>query len=323
MINLRLSRRVAVFAIALPLFATACASDPNDGAVATIPVPSPTSTAPGATTTTVATLGPPYDIVGTALSATVFNELAGLVVDAGLVEALRGGPFTVFAPTDAAFAKLPGDVLHAVQDDPDLLATVLKHHIVEGTLTPDQLVPGELTTLAGDNIVVSRVGDQTFVDGNLVGAGVTATNGEVYVMGDVLVPALGDVVAVAGTLPGFSTLVGLVDKADLVSALQADGPFTVFAPTDGAFAALPAATRNSVVNDPALLAKVLTYHVVAGKLNVDQLLDGPLTTLEGSTLTISHRDGVTLIDGVPIVVQNVQATNGVIHVIGAVLVPTD
>ncbi len=189
MINLRLSRRVAVYAIALPLLATACAADPNDGAAATTPVPSSTSSVPGATTTTVATLGPPYDIVGTALSATVFNELAGLVVDAGLVDALRGGPFTVFAPTDAAFAKLPLDVLHSVQDDHDLLTAVLTHHVVAGALTPDQLVPGTLTTLAGDTLEVTRVGDQTFVDGFPVGANVTATNGVVYVMGDVLVPA--------------------------------------------------------------------------------------------------------------------------------------
>jgi transforming growth factor-beta-induced protein len=264
------------------------------------------------------------DIVATALTNHVFTELAGLAVDAGLVQALRGGPFTVFAPTDAAFDKLPLPVLHAVQDanDGELLKTVLLHHVVDGAISPDQLAEGELTTRAGDTLTVTKVGDQFYVDGNAVGPGVEATNGFVYVMSDVLVPAIGDIPTIAQTLPGFETLVSLVVKAGLVETLSGAGPFTVFAPVDSAFDALPTATVNAVVGNMALLTKVLTHHVVPGKITIDQLKDGDvLTTVAGDTLAVTIVDGVVNIDGNPILVQNVQATNGVIHVIGAVLVP--
>jgi uncharacterized surface protein with fasciclin (FAS1) repeats len=323
--RLTLIRRSLVVLGVASLIGSACSSDSNDAVVATTLAPTETTAAAedGAPTTTAAApgTGGDSDIVATALTNYVFTELAGLVVDAGLVETLRGGPFTVFAPTDAAFGKLPLAVLRAVQADPDTLNTVLLHHVVPGVIKPDQLVEGELTSAAGTTLTVTKVADQFYVDGNLIGAGVEATNGEVYVMGDVLVPALGNIVDVATALPGFETLTDLVTQADLVETLQGDGPFTVFAPIDSAFEALPQATLDAVLADPALLETVLTYHVVPGKLTVDQLVDGPLMTVSGVELTVSREDGVVLIDGNPIAVQNVQASNGVIHVMGDVLVP--
>ncbi|MEY4340263.1 MAG: hypothetical protein RLZ14_2113 [Actinomycetota bacterium] len=263
--------------------------------------------------------------MATALTNHVFTELAGLAVDAGLVDALRQGPFTVFAPTDAAFDKLPVDVLHTVQNNPDTLATVLKHHVVEGAISPDKLAAGALTTLAGDSLTVTKVGDQFFVDGNPIGDGVEATNGFVYVMNDVLVPSLGTVVdvAVAFKDAGFGTLVDAVTKAGLVDALSGEGPFTVFAPVDAAFSALPPATLNAVLADPkGLLTTVLTYHVVKGRITTDQLKEGDLTTLSGEVLKVTKdADGNWLINGTPIAVQNIQASNGVIHAMGAVLIP--
>ena len=141
---------------------------------------------------TTTTTAPPQllDVVGTALSAGVFTELAGLVVDAGLVDTLRGdGPFTVFAPTDAAFAKLPLDALHSVQDDPKLLTTVLTYHVVPGALKLADLEPGKLTTVSGLDLEVTREGDKVLINGNEIAAGdVEASNGIVHVMGDVLLP---------------------------------------------------------------------------------------------------------------------------------------
>jgi len=305
----------------LALGAVACSADGNDAIVTTsaAPVESTTSTAVDVTL-------PMGDIIATALTGHVFTQLAGLVVDAGLVEPLRGGPFTVFAPTDAAFEKLPVDVLHTVQDNADTLTTVLMHHVVEGAISPEQLAEGELTTLAGTKLTVTKSGDTFFVDGNPVGAGVQATNGYVYVMSDVLVPALGTVVdvAVAFKDAGFGTLVQAVTAADLAGTLSGEGPFTVFAPVDAAFEALPEATLNAALNDPkGLLTTVLTYHVVAGKITTDQLVDGgTLETVEGEELTVTKDDaGNWLIDGNPIAVQNIQAGNGVIHAMGAVLLP--
>ena len=172
--TLRASRKgrtaIAVGAL-LSLGLAACTTDANDAITTTTAAPA------GASTTTTETPLPMGDIVATALTGHVFTELAGLALDAGLVETLRGGPFTVFAPTDAAFAKVPVPVLHAIQDNADMLKTVLLHHVVPGTITPDQLAAGELTTAAGDKLAVTKVGDKFYVDGNKVGAAVQATNG--------------------------------------------------------------------------------------------------------------------------------------------------
>jgi uncharacterized surface protein with fasciclin (FAS1) repeats len=165
----------------LAVSSAACSDDQSDAVV--------TTTVAAATTTTIA---PPqvFDIVGTALSAGVFTELAGLVVDAGLAETLRSpGPFTVFAPTNAAFQKLPLDALHAVQDDPKLLTTVLTYHVVPGALKLADLEPGKLTTVAGIDLEVTRDGDKVLINGIEIAAGdVVATNGIIHVMGDVLLP---------------------------------------------------------------------------------------------------------------------------------------
>jgi uncharacterized surface protein with fasciclin (FAS1) repeats len=313
------SARVIALTGLLALGTVACSADNNDAIVTT-------TAAPVESTTTVAVSLPMGDIVATALTGHVFTELAGLAVDAGLVEALRGGPFTVFAPTDSAFDKLPVDVLHTVQDNADTLKTVLLHHVVEGSISPDQLAEGQLTTLAGTTLTVTKVGDTFYVDGNPVGAGVEATNGYVYVMSDVLVPALGTVVDVAAAFEaaGFGTLVDAVTAAGLAETLAGEGPFTVFAPVDAAFEALPAATLNAALADPkGLLTTVLTYHVVAGRITTDQLTDGgTLKTVQGEDLTVTKdADGNWLIDGNPIAVQNIQASNGVIHAMGAVLLP--
>ena len=319
----RRSTRRAIALLSLFSLAAAACSDDKSDAVTT------TSSAGGAVdeTTTTETPLPMGDLVATTLTCHACTELAGLAVDAGLVETLRGGPFTVFGPMDNAFAKVPLDALHAIQDNPELLKTVLLHHVVEGTITPEQLVAGELTTVAGDTLTVTEMDGMYYVDGNMIAMnedgsiGVEATNGYVYLMNDVLVPAIGDIIDVATTLPGFETLAGLVTQADLIDTLKSEGPFTVFAPADPAFEALPPAIVDAVAGDPTILSTVLTYHVIAGKYNLDQLPVGPIMTVAGVELTVTKANGVTYIDGNAVALQNVQATNGVIHVMGNVLVP--
>ncbi len=162
----------------------ACADDAADG-------PPPTTVAAPATTAAPPTSAAPelFDLVGTALQGGDFTQLAGMVVDAGLVETLRTGDFTVFAPTNDAFRALPLDVLHGVQDDPELLATVLTYHVVPGTLMLAYLGEGPLATVSGIDLTITRDGDTVLVDGHPVVTGdVVATNGVIHVMGDVLVP---------------------------------------------------------------------------------------------------------------------------------------
>lgn len=171
--------------LALAVGGVACSSDPHDATVnTTVPAAAPTPT------TTTAAAAQRYDIVGTALTAGPFTELAGLVVDAGLVDTLRGaGPFTVFAPTNDAFKKLPVDTLHAVQDNPKLLATVLTYHVVQGALKLADLKPGKLTTVAGIDLQVTRQGDKVLINGfEIIAGDVVASNGIVHVIGDVLLP---------------------------------------------------------------------------------------------------------------------------------------
>jgi uncharacterized surface protein with fasciclin (FAS1) repeats len=165
----------------------ACSEDPADTSPTTTAAPAAT-TAPSTTAAEVE-IGP-YDIVGTALHGVVFTQLAGMVVDAGLVDTLRSeGPFTVFAPTNEAFRKLPLDALHGVQDDPELLATVLTYHVVPGALQLADLEDGPLTTVSGLDLEVSHDGDDVLINGLPVAAGdIEATNGVVHVMGDVLLP---------------------------------------------------------------------------------------------------------------------------------------
>lgn len=133
---------------------------------------------------------------------------------------------------------------------------------------------------------------------------------------------IGDIVGEALTAGQFFTLAGLLVEADLVQALRGEGPFTVFAPTDDAFKSVPAATMDAVFADRALMTAVLTYHVVAGKFTVADLTNGQeLTTLQGQTLLVTKSGDSVKVNGIDVVVADVPATNGVIHVIGGVLVP--
>lgn len=133
----------------------------------------------------------------------------------------------------------------------------------------------------------------------------------------------GDIVEVATEAGSFTTLLKAATAAGLVETLQGDGPLTVFAPTDEAFAALPAGTLDGLLADPEALKKVLLYHVVSGKVTSDQVVG--LTTaksVEGSPIAISVKDGtVYLNDSAKVVTADVMASNGVIHVIDAVILP--
>lgn len=130
-----------------------------------------------------------------------------------------------------------------------------------------------------------------------------------------------DIVDTAVDAGSFTTLVAAVEAAGLVETLKGDGPFTVFAPTDEAFAALPAGTVEGLLEDPEALAAILTYHVVPGKVMSTDLSNNMMaTTVNGADVTIMTEDGVT-VDGANVVTADIEASNGVIHVIDAVILP--
>jgi len=130
------------------------------------------------------------------------------------------------------------------------------------------------------------------------------------------------IVDVASATEGFSTLVAALSAAELVETLSGEGPFTVFAPTDDAFAALPAGVLDALLlpENKATLVKILTYHVVSGMVMAADVTDGDVATVEGQTIKLATKDGVT-VNGAKVVQADVMADNGVIHVIDAVILP--
>lgn len=133
-----------------------------------------------------------------------------------------------------------------------------------------------------------------------------------------------DIVDIAAGNPNFSTLVSLVKKAGLVDVLKGSGPFTVFAPTNDAFAKLPKATLEAVGKDKDLLIKVLTYHVVAGKVTAADVVKlKSAKTVQGSKVHINVKGGKVRINKSNVVKTDIMASNGVIHVIDTVLIPAD
>ena len=131
-----------------------------------------------------------------------------------------------------------------------------------------------------------------------------------------------DIVDTAVSAGSFNTLVTAVKAADLVAVLKGDGPFTVFAPTDDAFAKVPAATLEGLLADKEALTKVLTYHVVPGKvMAADVVKLTEATTVQGQKVSIEVKDGSVFVDGAAVVSTDIKASNGVIHVIDSVILP--
>jgi uncharacterized surface protein with fasciclin (FAS1) repeats len=133
-----------------------------------------------------------------------------------------------------------------------------------------------------------------------------------------------DIIDTALEADDFNTLATALTEAELISALKAEGPFTVFAPTDAAFAALPEGTLDSLLADKEQLSNVLLYHVVSGKVMAEDVLemDGAMVeTLFGEEIEISIKDGMVYINDAQVTTTDIEASNGVIHVIDTVLVP--
>jgi uncharacterized surface protein with fasciclin (FAS1) repeats len=246
------------------------------------------------------------------------------VIAAELADDLSGeGPFTVFAPTDEAFAALPEGVLDALLADPTgALADVLLYHVVAAEAMSGDLSDGQLiSTLLGNKVEVTIDGGVFINDAQVIVADIEADNGVVHVLDAVLVPS-NTVVDVIETSDNHMTLAAAIEAAELRDALMEDGPFTVFAPTDDAFAALPEGLLDELLADPTGdLANILLYHVVSGNVMSGDLSDGMVvTTLSGQDVSVKI-DGNVYINDAMVTVADLEADNGVVHVIDAVLVP--
>jgi transforming growth factor-beta-induced protein len=268
------------------------------------------------------------DIVDTAVENGSFKTLVTAVKAAGLVDTLKGdGPFTVFAPTDEAFAKLPeGTVEKLLQpENKKQLVAILTYHVVPGKVTAKQVVGlSGATTVNGQRIDISTEQGVKVDGANVVATDVQCSNGIIHVIDSVILPATTTIPGVAKEAGQFNTLLAAAKAAGLVDALSGEGPLTVFAPTDEAFAKLPAGTVESLLEpeNKQKLADILRYHVVSGRIYSNDALEAKQArTLQGSEVSISARQGTARVNEAKLLKTDIDASNGVIHVIDGVLLP--
>ena len=291
------------------------------------------------------TAAPTKNIVELAQSVPDLSTLVTAVVAGNLNGPLSGtGPFTVFAPTNEAFAKVPAATLAHLLDPKNIkeLAAVLEYHVIVGAavfakdLKPEQMVQ----TLEGDSLDITAsatAGVQINGVAKVTAADNAATNGVVHIIDAVLIPpappapspapAAKNIVELAQSVPDLSTLVTALVAGKLTAALSGTGPFTVFAPTNEAFAKVPAATLTHLLDPKNIkeLQAVLEYHVIAGAavFAKDLKPEQMVTSLEGQVLNISAsaRFGVQINGVAMVTAADNAATNGVVHIIDAVLIP--
>jgi transforming growth factor-beta-induced protein len=269
------------------------------------------------------------NIVDTAVGAGNFKTLAAALTAADLIDAVKGpGPFTVFAPTDEAFAKLPKGTVETLlkPENKAKLAAILKYHVVPGkVMSKDVVTVKGAKSLNGQRIDVKVDGKKVMIDGATVtSVDIACTNGVIHVIDSVILPSDANIPAVADKAGAFKTLLAAAKAAGLVDALSGDKDLTVFAPTDEAFAKLPKGTVEDLLKpeNKDKLAGILKYHVVEGRVySEDALAAKAAKTLQGASVKISVKDGAAYVDGAKILTTDIDASNGVIHVIDSVILP--
>ena len=264
-------------------------------------------------------------IVDIAVGNPNFSILVAAATRAGLVDTLAAGTFTVFAPTDAAFAA--SGITRAMVDTMPVpqLTGILTYHAVAGEVRSTALRAGPVASVAMLSLIVGTTGGVTINGGNAVTGGanvvtadIIADNGVIHIIDRVLLPPT---VADLTRYAGLTTLAGAVGTAGLADDLAATGPFTVFAPTNAAFAALPAVPTG------AALTSVLLYHVVGGvavpSTGVPAMASSLSVNAYGDPLTLlfSTTSGVVINGGPTVVIADVRGTNGIVHVIDEVILP--
>jgi len=269
------------------------------------------------------------DIVATAVEAGSFQTLAAALKAAGLVETLQGkGPFTVFAPTDEAFARLPAGTVESLlkPENKRQLVAVLTYHVVGGKVPAAHVVKlKNAVTVNGQRVDIKSADGKVQVDqATVVKADIHCSNGVIHVIDRVIQPSSDTIPVVADRAKVFKTLLAAANAAGLLDVLSGDQPLTLFAPTDEAFAKLPAGTVENLLKpeNKDKLAAILKFHVVPGRVfSNDVLSRKEFRSLQGGHLTAAINGSTATISGAKLLSTDIDATNGVIHVIDSVLLP--
>ena len=277
-----------------------------------------------------------YIAAGTIVDTAVlngFDVLVAAVLEAELDAALSSeGPFTVFAPVDAAFI----DLLTALDIEASellsytFLSDILLYHVISGKFLASDVIaaaPFDVETLGGQTLSITVEDGKVLVNGaEVILADVPSTNGVIHVIDQVLVPNLN--IVDTAILNQFNILVNALLEADLATALTAEGPFTVFAPTDAAFVSLLEdldITAAELLANPDL-ANILLFHVIPGRFLASDVIEAApfyVETLSGVYLYVEVVDGKVLVNGAEVILPNVIASNGIIHVIDSVILPPE
>ncbi len=295
----------------------------------------------GASTTVLQACGgsddePQRNIVELAQNTPELSILVEAVVAAGLAPTLSTGSLTVFAPTNAAFAALLAELgltKEALLANKPLLTAVLTYHVLGSRVVRADVPLGKaITPVSGGFFKIESANGLKITDGRnrvttITSTDIQASNGVVHLVDRVLLPADKDIVATAMAVPDFSILVEAVAAAGLVATLKGPGPFTVFAPTNAAFAALLAElglTKEALLADTALLTRVLTYHVVPARvLKAEVPVNTAIATVQGQSFSVNPSLVITdqSLRTSRIVGTDVFASNGVVHTVDRVLLP--
>jgi transforming growth factor-beta-induced protein len=293
-----------------------------------------------------AAISPTKDLVDNLSSASNLATLVTALNSADLVTTLKStGPFTVFAPSNDAFAALaPGTLTGLLAPESKTsLQELLKYHVIAGKVLSTDLKEGmAIATVQGEMLKVTKSGDKFLINGaEIETADALVSNGVAHVIKKVMtIPSevtvggatlsrRSDIVTNASLANNLTTLVTAVKAADLVETLQGPGPFTVFAPDNNGFLKLPAGTVEGLLKPESkdALAKILKYHVVSGSYLASSLKDGQiLNTVQGQTLTVSIKEGKVMLKSttgntVMVSQADIVQSNGVVHVIDSVLLP--
>ena len=264
-----------------------------------------------------------YDIVSNSADHTTLKA----AVDACGLDVFLSDPgtLTLFAPTDAAFSALPAGTVTALLADIPLLTDILKHHVagasvMSGMLSNNQVV----TTLLGTDVTVTINSIGVFIDNaQVIVADIVADNGVVHVIDAVLLPPTNTIYDIVSNSADHTTLKAAVDACGLDVFLSDPGTLTLFAPTDAAFSALPAGTVTALLADIPLLTDILKHHVAGASVMSGMLSNNQVvTTLLGTDVTVTINSIGVFIDNAQVIVADIVADNGVVHVIDAVLIPT-
>lgn len=261
-------------------------------------------------------------VVDNAIKRFDFTTLVDTVVDAELAEALQGdGPFTVFAPTNDAFADLPDGLLESLT--PDQIQEILLYHVVEGNIASGDLDGAQAAaSMSGENLYITADNGVT-VNGSssVVAADIGSSNGIIHAIDEVLIPnEFLNIVQIAQKNFDLTTLVELVVEADLAETLSGNGPFTVFAPINSAFEDIADDLEGLTQED---ISDILKYHVIADRIESGDIPAGTtnIETVNGEEVTILNDNGSVTVDGANVITVDLSGENGVIHLIDAVILP--